>query len=158
MPEERPTTVPPPVAAQIVLGFDFGRRRIGVASGNTLTGRAQPRAPIERRGAAVEPVLEAVATEVRALSPARLIVGRPYNADGSAHPLEPQARAFAAALGARFGLPVHRVDERYSSLEAESRLRAARAAGRSRRLTRGAIDSAAAAVIVERWLAGEGDR
>lgn len=159
MPEPGVDPLPPPTAAaQIVLGFDFGRRRIGVASGNTVTGRAQPRPSIERRGTAVGPVLDAIAAEIRALAPARLIVGRPYNSEGGEHPLEVQARAFAAALGARFGLPVHRVDERYSSLAAEASLRAARAAGRSRRVTRGDVDSVAAAVIVERWLAGEGDR
>lgn len=149
---------PPPDSPQIVLGFDFGSRRIGVASGNTLTGRAQPRPPIERRSVAIEAVLEAVAAEVRALAPARLIVGRPYNVNEGEHPLEAQVHAFAAALSARFCLPVHRVDERYSSLEAEAGLRAARATGRGRRVTHGAVDSAAAVVIVERWLAGEGDR
>lgn len=160
MPEDeasRPTS-PPVASAQIVLGFDFGRRRIGIASGNTLTGRAQPRTAIERRGVPLDRLLETIASEVRALAPARLVVGRPYNADGSEHPLEAEARAFAAALGARFGLPVHRVDERYSSLEAEAALRAARAEGRRRRGSRGVVDSAAAAVIVERWLGGEGDR
>jgi len=143
---------------QIILGFDFGRRRIGVAVGNTLTGRAQPRPAIDRQGAALEPVLGAIAREVAALRPDRLVVGRPYNVDGSAHPLESAAADFAAALQRHFALPVHRVDERYSSLEAESGLRAERAAGRGGRIARGSIDSAAAAVIVERWLAGEGDR
>jgi putative Holliday junction resolvase len=158
MPEDRTNPVPPPAPAQIVLGFDFGRRRVGVASGNTLTGRAQPRAAIQRHGGSLEALLDAVATEVRTLSPARLIVGRPYTVGGGEHPLEAEAASFVAALRARFGLPVHRVDERYSSLEAEADLRAARAAGHGRRVTHAAVDSAAAAVIVERWLAGEGDQ
>jgi putative Holliday junction resolvase len=148
----------PPQGPQIILGFDFGLRRIGIAVGNTLTARAQPRPAIERASQALEPVLAAIAREVAALRPARLVVGRPYNVDGSAHALETSAAAFAAALQRRFALPVHRVDERYSSLEAESGLRAERAAGRGGRIARGTIDSAAAAVIVERWLAGEGDR
>jgi putative Holliday junction resolvase len=143
---------------QVILGFDFGLRRIGVAVGNTLTARAQPRPAIARTDQALEPVLAAIAPEVTALRPDRLVVGRPYNVDGSAHALEAGAAAFAAALQRRFVLPVHRVDERYSSLEAESGLRANRAAGRGGRIARGTIDSAAAAVIVERWLAGEGDR
>lgn len=157
-PASPPAVSPPPVSPEIILGFDFGRRRIGVAVGNTLTGSAQPRPSIERAGAALEPALAAVERELAALQPARLVVGRPYNVDGSPHPLENEAAEFAAALQRRFGLPVHRVDERYSSLEAEAGLRAARAAGRSGRIERGTIDSAAAAVIVERWLAGEGDR
>jgi putative Holliday junction resolvase len=51
---------------------------------------------------------------------------------------------------------VERVDERYSSIEAGARLKSQRAAGRRRRIRREHIDSAAAAVILERWLAGEG--
>jgi putative Holliday junction resolvase len=147
-----------PPGPQVILGFDFGRRRIGVAIGNTLTGRAQPRPVIDRPGSSLDPVLVTIAREIAALRPDRLVVGRPYNVDGSAHPLESAAAEFAAALQRQFALPVHRVDERYSSLEAESGLRAERAAGRGGRIARGSIDSAAAAVIVERWLAGEGDR
>lgn len=147
-----------PQGPQIILGFDFGLRRIGLAVGNTLTGRAQPLSAIARADLALAPVLTAIEREVAALRPDRLVVGKPYNVDGSAHALETDSAAFAAALQRRFALPVHRVDERYSSLEAESGLRAARTAGRGGRIARGAIDSAAAAVIVERWLAGEGDR
>jgi putative Holliday junction resolvase len=147
-----------PPGPQVILGFDFGRRRIGVAIGNTLTGRALPRPVIDHPGSSLDAVLATIAREIAALRPDRLVVGRPYNVDGSAHPLESAAAEFSAALRRRFALPVHRVDERYSSLEAESRLRAERAAGRGGRIGRGSIDSAAAAVIVERWLAGEGDR
>ena len=151
-----PDTTPP--GPQIILGFDFGLRRIGVAVGNTLTARAQPRPAIQRVGSSLDPVLAAIGAEIAALRPARLVVGRPYNVDGSAHALERSAAVFAAALQQRFALPVHRVDERYSSLEAEAGLRARRADGRGGRIARGAIDSSAAAVIVERWLAGEGER
>lgn len=66
------------------------------------------------------------------------------------------AAEFAAQLQKRFGLAVHRVDERYSSLEAESGLRASRQAGRSGRTRLGEVDSAAAAIIVERWLKVKG--
>src|SRR2546430_13676590 len=56
----------------------------------------------------------------------------------------------------RFALPVHLVDERFSSLEASAELTARRASGqRRRRVQRADIDSAAAAVILARWFAGE---
>ncbi|MEZ5459122.1 MAG: Holliday junction resolvase RuvX [Steroidobacteraceae bacterium] len=159
MPEADPAAVETaPPGPQIILGFDFGRRRVGVAVGNTLTARAQPRPAIHRVASSLEPVLAAIGAEIAALHPARLVVGRPYNVDGSAHALERDAARFAAALQQRFALPVHRVDERYSSLEAEAGLRTRRADGRGGRIVRGAIDSSAAAVIVERWLAGEGER
>ena len=153
-----PEVPAPPATPLVVLGFDFGLRRIGLAVGNTLTGTAQPRPAIHRTSRAIEPVLAAIAAEVRSLQPARLIVGTPYNVDGSVHALAEAAAEFAAQLQQRFGLAVHRVDERYSSLEAESGLRASRQAGRSGRTRPGEVDSAAAAIIVERWLRGEGDR
>ena len=91
------------------------------------------------------------------LSPRLLVVGAPYNADGSPGALAPAARRFAAELESRFGLTVNMVDERWSSLEASAALKAQRASGeRKRRVRKEDIDSAAAAVILRRWLSGEG--
>jgi putative Holliday junction resolvase len=142
-------------APKTLLAFDFGLKRIGIASGDTLTRSAAPR-PAAIAGPA-GPDWEAIAREVRALSPAALVVGAPYNADGSEGALTAAARRFAGELERRFALPVHLVDERYSSLEAEAALRARRASGeRRRRVVRAEVDSAAAAVILSRYLAGEG--
>jgi putative holliday junction resolvase len=144
-------------AVTTVLAFDFGLRRIGIASGDTLTGSAAPRPAIlaDQSG----PDWNAIEREVRALAPAQLVVGAPYNADGSEGALTRAARRFAAELERRFALPVHLVDERYSSLEATTQLKARRASGeRRRRVRRADIDSAAAAVILGRWFAGEGKR
>ncbi|MGH8301489.1 MAG: Holliday junction resolvase RuvX [Steroidobacteraceae bacterium] len=138
---------------EAVLAFDFGLRRIGIAAGDTLTATAAPRAAasVTRTG----PDWPAIASEIDALKPRRLIVGAPYNADGSTGALAPAARRFANELGRRFNLPVTLVDERWSSLEAGAALKARRAGGGRRRIRREDIDSAAAAVILERWLAGE---
>ena len=141
--------------AATVLAFDFGLKRIGIASGDTLTKSAAPRSAANVSPAG--PDWQLIEREVRALSPAMLVVGAPYNADGSAGALFAAARRFAAELERRFSLPVHMVDERFSSLEAHAALKAQRASGqRRRRLDRGAIDSAAAAVILVRYLEGEG--
>src|SRR3984885_13413245 len=140
---------------QTLLAFDFGLKRIGIASGDTLTGTAAPRpaAAVHQQG----PDWDAIAREVRMLSPRRLVVGAPYNADGTPGAIAPAARRFAAELEKRFGLPVNMVDERWSSLEANEALKARRASGeRRKRIRREDIDSAAAAVILERWFAGEG--
>jgi putative Holliday junction resolvase len=144
----------PEATPQVVLAFDFGLKRIGLASGATLTGSAAPLAAI-RNGAA--PDWQAIDRQVAALHPGQLLVGNPYNADGSPGALSAAASGFAAALAQRYGLPVARVDERYSSLDAAARLRERRASGRRRRrVQRADVDSAAAAVILERWLQGEG--
>jgi putative Holliday junction resolvase len=140
---------------QTVLAFDFGLKRIGIASGDTLTATAAPRPAIavHQQG----PDWETIAREVRMLSPKLLVVGAPYNADGSPGTLAPAARRFAAELERRFGLPVNMVDERWSSLEATAALKAQRSTGeRKRRVRKEDIDSAAAAVILERWFMGEG--
>lgn len=139
-----------------ILAFDFGRRRIGIATGDTLTATAGPR-PAASCGAA-GPDWPAIEREVRSLQPHLFIVGAPYNADGSPGALANDASAFAAELQRRFGIPVERVDERWSSLQANERLRTQRASGeRKRRIRKEDVDSAAAAVILERWLAGEQD-
>jgi putative holliday junction resolvase len=142
--------------AQVVLAFDFGLKRIGIACGDTLTKRAAPHgaAAVGRSG----PDWTAITAAVRALAPGLLVVGAPYNADGSEGTLGHAARGFAAELERRFALPVHLVDERYSSLEAGATLKRHRASGqRRRRVARADIDSAAAAVTLERFLQGEGN-
>ena len=141
--------------AQTVLAFDFGRKRIGIASGDTVTRQAAPRGAVAvlRSG----PDWHALERAVRTLAPAVLVVGAPYNADGSEGPLLAAARRFAAELERRFALPVQLVDERYSSLEASESLKQRRASGERRRRIRAAdIDSAGAAVILGRWFEGEG--
>jgi putative Holliday junction resolvase len=143
----------PEKPVEAILAFDFGLRRIGIAAGDTLTGTAAPRpaARVTRAG----PDWAVIGREVAALKPRRLIVGAPYNVDGTPGVLAPAARRFANELERRFKLPVSMVDERWSSLEAGTALKARRADGGRRRIRREDVDSAAAAVILERWLAGE---
>jgi len=143
-------------AVRTVLAFDFGLKRIGIAAGDTVTATAGPRPAAAVTAAG--PDWTAIEREVRALEPHLFVVGAPYNADGSAGSLAKAASAFAAELERRFGRPVQRVDERWSSLQANERLKAQRASGeRKRRIRREDVDSAAAAVILERWFAGEAD-
>jgi len=142
----------PEAAPQVVLAFDFGLKRIGLASGESLTGSAAPLAAVRNAGA---PDWAAIDRHIAGLKPGQLVVGNPYNADGSPGPLSDAASRFARALGDRYGLPVARVDERWSSIDAAGRLKERRASGaRRRRVRREDIDSAAAAVILERWFQG----
>jgi len=132
-----------------VLGFDYGRRRIGVAVGQHITRSASPVAAVTARNDGPDWArLDALLDEWR---PAELVVGLPYNADGTPHDLTREAEAFARTLAERSGLAVHTVDERLSSVEAERALRERRAEGR-RRVAKGDVDAAAACVILESWL------
>ena len=138
-----------------VLAFDFGLKRIGLAAGDTLTSSAAPLPAIAVSQSG--PDWGSIERQLREVHPRVLVVGAPYNADGTPGTLAAAARRFASELEKRFGLPVNMVDERWSSLEANEALKARRASGeRRRRIRREDIDSAAAAVILERWFAGEG--
>src|SRR5438876_9905764 len=115
------------IRAHTVLAFDFGLKRIGIASGDTLTRQAAPRpaAAFGRAG----PDWERIAREVRALAPELLVVGAPYNAAGGEGELSAAARAFAAELERRFTLRVALVDERFSPLEGGRAVEGRRARG-----------------------------
>jgi len=139
-----------PHPPQLVLAFDFGRRRIGVACGDTLARRASPLAAVANTAAG--PAWGAVDSLMRDWRPDLIVVGLPYNADGSESGMSAQARTFSDELARRYALPVRLVDERYSSLEAEARLKAERESGvRKRRVTKTDVDAAAACVILDRW-------
>jgi putative holliday junction resolvase len=141
----------PRAQAQIVLAFDFGLRRIGIASGDTVSGRAAPHGVVTVPASGIDwrPIDRALAL----FKPHVLVVGSPQNADGTAGTLSAAADRFAAALARRAKLPVRRADEYASSIEAAEQLKLQRASGqRRRRLQRADIDSAAAAIILERWL------
>jgi putative holliday junction resolvase len=141
-----------PRTPAIVVALDFGLKRIGIASGDTLTRTANPRSTLAN--GLHGPDWSAIDRVLKDLRPARLAVGEPYNADGSPSALTEAARRFAAELSRRSALPVDLVDERHSSQDAEERLREMRATGqRGRRVTREDVDAVAAAVILERWFA-----
>jgi putative pre-16S rRNA nuclease len=135
---------------KIVLAFDFGLRRIGVACGDTVSRSAVglETVPAGPKG----PHWESIASTMRDWRPDMAVVGLPYNVDGSDNEMTGAARRFAAELARRFSVEVVMVDERYSSLEAEARLQTARESGlRRRRVAKSDIDAAAACVILERW-------
>jgi putative holliday junction resolvase len=145
-----PSPATPGQAPQLVLAFDFGRRRIGVACGDTLSRSASPLSGIPNTDAG--PRWELIDSLIREWQPALIVVGLPYNADGSESAMSQAARGFADTLALRYMLPVRLIDERYSSLEAETRLKSEREAGlRKRRVAKADVDAAAACVILERW-------
>ena len=116
-----------------VLAFDFGLKRIGVAVGEAELRTAHPLPAVSR--------LEDIYPLVAEWRPARLVVGLPVRETGE-HPLTKRVERFARQLEGRFRLPVARVDERFTSVEAESRLRGTR---------RKAVDSVAAQLILEQY-------
>ncbi len=137
--------------ARLVMAFDFGKRRIGVACGDTVSATARPLSAVLAGGTG-QP-WEAIGALLRDWQPALAVVGLPYNTDGTESDMTGAARAFASELASRYSLRVELVDERYSSLEAHARLREARESGlRKRRVDKADIDAGAACIILERWI------
>jgi putative Holliday junction resolvase len=97
------------------LAFDFGLRRVGVATGNSFMRQAQALGTVKAEG---EQRFTAIAAYIRDWQPHALVVGVPYHPDGASHENTARARRFARQLNGRFRLPVHEVDERYSTTEA----------------------------------------
>jgi len=121
-------------SARTVLAFDFGLKRIGVAVGEPELRTAHP-LPAVFRFDEIQPL-------IAQWQPAALVVGLPTSVQGEAHKMTRQAEDFARRLEKRFKLPVARVDERYTSVEAESRLKG---------LKKKAVDSVAAQLILEQY-------
>lgn len=118
------------------LAFDYGQRRVGIAVGNTLLRQASALTTVAAEGAAR---FAAIARLIDEWRPDALVVGVPFHPDGAAHDNTQRARRFARQLQGRFRLPVHEVDERYTTTEA---------------LAAGATDpdAAAAALILDQYL------
>ncbi len=124
------------VRAQSFLSFDFGTRRVGIAVGNTLLRQASALTTVVAEGDAR---FAAIGRLIDEWQPDALVVGVPFHPDGAAHDNTQRARRFARQLQGRFRLPVHEVDERYTTTEA---------------LAEGAADAdaAAAALILDQFL------
>jgi putative Holliday junction resolvase len=135
-----------------VLGFDFGMRCIGVASGNRISQSARPLAALVAQ--AGQPNWARIDSLLADWRPDVLVVGLPLALNGGEQAITRHARAFADALAQRSGLPVELADERHTSQEAARRFAAQRASGSARRKDAANIDSLAAAVILEGWLSG----
>ncbi len=133
----------PAVLAQVVvpghqtfLAFDYGLKRTGVASGNSLTRTATPQATIKAEGDAR---FVQIAARLKEWQPDALVVGIPTHPDGAAHENTVRAQKFARQLRGRFNLVVYEVDERYSTTEAHS-------------LGARDADAASACIILEQFL------
>ncbi len=99
---------------QTYLAFDFGEKRVGVATGNDLTKTAEALAIISYNNK--DQLFEKIQLLIEEWQPKELVVGLPLHPDGNVHEMTAKAPRFANQLNGRFGLRVHLVDERYSSI------------------------------------------
>jgi len=140
-----------------VLGIDFGLKRVGLALSDPSGTIASPLPTLKRR-AGKRPPLKAIAELVIEHEVGAVVMGLPLNLAGEDSDWTRTVREVAEALSERTGLPVHLVDERFTSVRAE---RAIRSLGlpRKKREQKERIDAAAAVLILQGWLdMGSGKR
>ncbi|MHC5225413.1 Holliday junction resolvase RuvX [Ignatzschineria sp. LJL83] len=131
-------------ALEIVLGFDFGTKNLGIAVGNLLTETAQPVTILKVTNN--QPQWEDIQKLLDEWQPDAFIVGIPYTQDGTETEHLKIIRKFMNRLHGRFGLPVFEVDESHSSAQSEAFIKP------SQKGKKGMLDAISAAIIVERWL------
>ncbi|MBS8239824.1 Holliday junction resolvase RuvX [Marinobacter lipolyticus] len=136
----------PEAANQRVMAFDFGTRRIGVATGQQMLGTGQPQAMIPARDGI--PDWEVIGQLLAEWQPDLVVVGLPLNMDDSENDMCARARKFGKRLHGRFHVPVEMVDERLTSFEAKGEVMAS---GGSRDFGRHGVDDRAAVLILETW-------
>lgn len=133
----------------VMIGFDFGLRRIGVAIGQTLTQTATPEAIVNSRDGV--PDWEHITQLFEQWQPNAIVVGLPMRLDGSEQALTQPARKFGQRLSGRYHRPVYFIEEQLSSIEAENR-QLNRHQQQKNRQRNQKIDDHAAQIILENWL------
>jgi putative Holliday junction resolvase len=140
MAKRYPVTSDP--AAQTLLGFDYGHKRIGVAVGQTLTCSATALTTVLARDG--KPDWAAISRLIGEWKPDALVVGIPYHMDGSKQSTTADAQRFCRQLEGRYRLPVHRAEERLSSYIVET--------GMASNADRRNLDPLSAQIILQDWL------
>ncbi|UQB41699.1 Holliday junction resolvase RuvX [Thiomicrospira microaerophila] len=139
--EDNKNCLPPNFKGKIeglVLGFDFGLKRIGIASGQTLTGSSGPLTTLTSHQGKTD--WDGITKLINEWQPKALIVGLPLRLDGTEQPFTQNARKFGQRLHGRYQKPVFFVEEQLSSFEAEQRN------------LKTPIDAHAAQIILQNWL------
>ncbi|MGQ0678453.1 MAG: Holliday junction resolvase RuvX [Actinomycetota bacterium] len=135
-----------PAMSRVVLGIDPGSRRIGVAASDSGGTIALPVSVVQRVNDSYLDELVKLAVERRAVE---MVVGLPRKLDGTDGPEAVKARALAHVLGERLGIPVHMVDERFTTRISEGALRSMEVSSRKQR---GRTDGLAATVLLQGFL------
>lgn len=135
------------VSEGVFLGFDFGYKRIGVAVGQSITAKAQPLKPLQAQQGI--PRWTEVKQLIEEWNPQALVVGIPSCIDDKPLYTTDAAHRFANQLSDMFSLPIYRVDERLTTIEARSKLFNQ---GGYKKLQTVSVDSIAACLILEQWL------
>ncbi len=142
----------PELDAGALIGIDFGTRKVGLAVGHRLTGSARPLKPIQSSGN--EGLLRELKAVIEKWRPSRIVVGLPLVSDGSDSHMSRRVREFAGRLAEQHPAAVVELhDERLTSHAAAGAFAERRRGGQARKRDAALLDSLAAALILESWMA-----
>ena len=102
----------------VIMGFDYGTRKIGIAVGQLITKTANPIAIISARDGV--PDWSEIEKLILEWQPAQFVIGLPLNMDETESEMSQRSLKFARRLTGRFNIPHHTIDERLTSREARS--------------------------------------
>jgi putative Holliday junction resolvase len=137
-----------PDQIKVLLAFDYGTKNIGVASAQTITKTANSLPGLKAKDGI--PDWTQIEKLLKEFKPDLVLVGLPLNMDGSESELSTRARKFANRLHGRFGIKIEMIDERLSSFAAKGEVLEQ---GGSRDYKNNPVDSIAARILLEDWLA-----
>ena len=130
-----------------VLGFDFGQKRIGIAVGNNISKTARALTTID--SLSNNQKFEVIQKIIEEWQPVSIVVGVPFNVDGSEHRITNLSKKFAKQLEQKYSLPTHLIDERYTSIEASHEIKDKKIYLKKKKLL---IDQIAAKIILQSYL------
>ena len=131
---------------QLIMAFDFGTQKMGMAVGSSLIHSATPLALFPMKDGI--PNWDNLLKIVKQHQPSLFLVGLPLNMDDSESELSTRARKFARRLRHQTTIETLMVDERLTTREARDELEHYQTQGRAKNL---AADSIAAALFIESW-------
>ena len=134
----------------VIIAFDFGLKRTGVAVGNTLTGSATPECTLLSKDQ--KPDWDGITHLFNEWKPEKIVVGMPIELDGSENPLAKFVQRFCNQIQGRYNIEVEQENEQFTSIEAARRLKQLRQSGRKKKITKDEVDKIAAAIILENWM------
>ena len=134
----------------VVISFDFGLKRTGVAVGNTITGSATPECTLQSKDD--QPDWDGISKLFKEWQPKQIVVGMPTELDGSESPLKPKIERFCNQIQGRYNIAVDTENEQFTSIEAAQRLKQLRQSGRKQKVSKDEVDKIAAAIILENWM------
>lgn len=140
----------------VVIAFDFGLKRTGVAVGNTLMGSATPECTLNSKDE--KPDWDKITELFSEWHPTQIVVGMPTELDGSENPLKKRIERFCNQIRGRYNIPVDQENEQFTSIEAAQRLKQLRQSGRKKKVSKDEVDKIAAAIILENWMENNGHR